>query len=457
MSCPSIIFIDDDDTLRGVLTRELESREFKVQAFRSAEGVLESVRLESPDAVLLDLRLPGVDGLELLQQIRAADPDVQVVVLTGHGSLEHAVEAMRRGAFDFLTKPVSLDVLEQTLRGASEKRSLLADNQRLRRALGAGSGTQKLLGESARMRELRHTIERVARSESHVLIEGENGTGKELVARNIHELSPRSESPFVVVNCGAIPSTLVESELFGHEKGAFTGADRKRIGLFEAAHGGSLFLDEIGELPLAVQPALLRAVQFGEIRPVGSDRTRKVSVRVIAATNRKLGELVDQGKFREDLYYRVATLVIDVPPLRARREDIRPLLDSFLARASLKCGRKVTVDAAAIRRLEEYDWPGNVRELESAAERLAVMADRDVISSDLVERHVLRRDRAQGELPTLNIEELEKLAVLAALKQHGGDKRAAAATLGVALKTLYNKLERYGMKATHADPAEPVE
>jgi len=456
LSCPSIVFIDDDDTLRRVLTRELESREFKVQAFRSAEGVLEALRAESLDAVLLDLRLPGVDGLELLQQIRSADPDAQVVVLTGHGSLEHAVEAMRRGAFDFLTKPVSLDVLEQTLRGAAEKRSLLADNQRLRRALGASSGTQKLLGESERMRELRHAIERVARSESHVLIEGENGTGKELVARNIHELSPRSESPFVVVNCGAIPSTLVESELFGHEKGAFTGADRKRIGLFEAAHGGSLFLDEIGELPIAVQPALLRAVQFGEIRPVGSDRTRKVSVRVIAATNRKLGELVDQGKFREDLYYRVATLVIDVPPLRTRREDIRPLLDSFLARASLKCGRKVTVDTAALRRLEEYDWPGNVRELESAAERLAVMADRDVISSDLVERHVLRRDRAQGELPTLNIEELEKLAVLAALKQHAGDKRAAAATLGVALKTLYNKLERYGMKAAHPDPAEPV-
>ncbi len=454
MTSPRILFVEDDESLRKVLTRELSDSGFDVKSFASAEGVVDEVRRHSPDALLLDLRLPGVDGIELLKRVRAVDDTCQVVVFTGHGAVPEAVEAMRQGAHDFLTKPVRLDVLEQALRRAVEKRALLDDNARLRRVLEPRAGASGLLGDSAPMVRLRHEIERMAASGSAVLVQGENGTGKELVARSIHALSPRAHQPFVVVNCGAIPANLVESELFGHEKGAFTGADRRRIGLFEAAHEGTLFLDEIGELPKSVQPTLLRALQFGEIRPVGSDRTRRVDVRVISATNRKLGEMVAKGDFREDLYYRVATLVIEVPPLRERTGDVRALAASFLARCAARTGRPLTLEDAALRRMEQHEWPGNVRELENAAERLSVMVDGDRISLDLVDRYVLRKDGARGELPTFDLEELEKRAVVAALARFHGDKKAAALALGIALKTLYNKLDRFGLRPAAATDAE---
>jgi DNA-binding NtrC family response regulator len=420
--------------------------------------VLEALLADPPDAIVLDLRLPEIDGLELLRRIRVVDENQQVVVLTGHGAVPEAVEAMRNGAHDFLTKPVALDVLEHALRRAAEKRTLLVDNLRLRRVLEERGGAVAILGESSAVLDLRRAIERVARSDSSVLIQGENGTGKELVARNVHALSARAAAPFVVVNCGAVTATLVESELFGHEKGAFTGADRKRIGLFEAAHKGTLFLDEIGELPRAVQPTLLRALQFGEIRPVGSERTRKVDVRVLAATNRPLLAQVEKGEFREDLYYRIATLVIDVPSLRERRGDVRALAQAFLARCTSRLGHELAFEEEALRLLEDHDWPGNVRELENAAERLSVMADGERIGPDLVQRYVLRRERSREVLPTLCIEELEKQAIAAALKRTAGDKKAAAALLGIAFKTLYNKLDRYGMRAqpvkAKADGAE---
>ncbi|MCC7015475.1 MAG: sigma-54-dependent Fis family transcriptional regulator [Planctomycetes bacterium] len=449
---PRIFFVDDDDTLRKVLGRELDEAGFETRTFPSAEGVVEALRAEPPDALLLDLRLPGIDGIELLKRIRAADEGAQVVVLTGHGAVPEAVEAMRQGAHDFLTKPVRLDVLEQVLRRAIERRALIDDNARLRRVVEQDFAKSGMLGQGQAMKRLRHEIERVAKSDSHVLVQGENGTGKELVARNIHSLSQRSIQPFVVVNCGAVPSTLVESELFGHEKGSFTGADKRRIGLFEAAHGGTMFLDEIGELPKPVQPVLLRALQFGEIRPVGSDRTRKVDVRVIAATNRDLFERIREGSFREDLYYRVAPLVIEVPPLRARREDIRGLAQAFVARSAARVGRVVELDEAAYQRLEEHDWPGNVRELENAAERLCVMADGTRIGPEMVERYVFRKTASKGDLPTLNVDELERLAIIAALERHGGDKKVAAVTLGIALKTLYNKLDRYGLRPASGIP-----
>ena len=446
MKALRVFLIDDHESLRRVLGRELEERGLEVRSFPSSTGVLEAVLADPPEAIVLDLRLPEIDGLELLRRIRAVDENQQVVVLTGHGAVPEAVEAMRSGAHDFLTKPVALDVLEHALRRAAEKRALLVDNLRLRRVLEKRSEGLAILGVSPAVVELQRAIERVARSDSSVLIQGENGTGKELVARNVHALSARAAEPFVVVNCGAVTATLVESELFGHEKGAFTGADKKRIGLFEAAHGGTLFLDEIGELPRAVQPTLLRALQFGEIRPVGSERTRKVDVRVLAATNRGLLALVEKGEFREDLYYRIATLVIDVPPLRERRGDVRILAQAFLARCSSKIGRKLEFEQEALQILEDHDWPGNVRELENAAERLSVMADDERIGPELVQRYVLRRERSREELPTLCIEELEKQAIEAALKRTAGDKKAAATLLGIAFKTLYNKLDRYGMR-----------
>lgn len=444
---PRIFLVDDDDSLRRVLSLELGEAGFDVRAFPSAAGVVEAVRREPPDALLVDLRMPGVDGLELLAQVRATDERAQVVVLTGHGAVPDAVEAMRRGAHDFLAKPVRLDVLEQVLRRAVERRALLEGNERLRRVVEHDASPGLLIGTGLAMTRLREELGRVARSDSHVLVTGENGTGKELVVRELHARSARASEPLVVLNCGAVPANLVESELFGHEKGAFTGADRRRVGLFEAAHGGTLMLDEIGELPKAVQPVLLRALQFGEIRPVGSDRSRKVDVRVVSATHRDLRERIRAGEFREDLFYRIAPLVLEVPALRERREDIPELARAFVARSASRLGRPIQLEPAAVELLRRHDWPGNVRELENAAERLCVMADGAAIGPELVQRHVLRGADAAGAMPTLNLEELERRAVIEALARHGGDKRAASTELGIALKTLYNKIERYGLRS----------
>jgi DNA-binding NtrC family response regulator len=443
---PRVFLVDDDDSLRRVLTLELGEVGFDVRAFPTADGVVDEVRKSPPEALLVDLRLPGVSGMELLSQVRSVDDRAQVVVFTGHGAVPEAVEAMRRGAHDFLTKPVRLDVLEQVLRRAVERRSLLDGNERLRRVVEHDGAPGTLLGTSAAMERLRGELGRVAHSDSHVLILGENGTGKELVARELHARSRRAGEPLVVVNCGAIPSTLFESELFGHEKGAFTGADRRRVGLFEAAHGGTLVLDEVGELPKHVQPVLLRALQFGEIRPVGSDRVRKVDVRVLSATHRDLRERIKSGEFREDLFYRIAPLLLEVPALRERREDVSELARAFVARSASRLGRSLELDSEAIELLRRHDWPGNVRELENAAERLCVMAEGGRIGADAVQRYVLRGADGAAAMPTLNLEELERRAVAEALVRHGGDKRAAAAELGVALKTLYNKLERYGLR-----------
>ncbi len=441
MNAPEVLVVDDDATLAKVLCRELQAGGYRVEAFGSSTGVLERIGRDPPQAVLLDLRLPGQGGMELLAAIRARDPDQQVVVFTGHGSVTLAVEAMRMGAFDFLVKPVQLDVLEQTLNRAVQTYVLLQDNRRLRRAV-QGSDSQPMRGSSPAMADLQALVQRIAPSPGPVLVQGEHGTGKELVARSIHESSARRDQPFVVVNCGAIPAMLVESELFGHERGAFTGADRRRTGLFEAADGGTLFLDEIGELPIAVQPVLLRALQFGEIRSVGSERVRRVDVRVVAATNRDLLARIKEQQFREDLYYRIAALVVEVPPLRIRPEDIDDLSAHFLNRSATRMGRRLSLDPAALARLKDHDWPGNVRELENACERLAVMCVGTEVKVADIERFVMRRPDAEGHLPTLDLARLESIAIHEAMARHSGDKPAAARALGVSLSTLYNKLER---------------
>jgi DNA-binding NtrC family response regulator len=437
-----IHLVEDDGTLRGVLARELGALGFEVTAFGSAEGVVEAARAAAPDALLVDLRLPGKSGLELLHELLAFDPQTQIVMLTGHGAVPEAVEAMRAGAHDFLTKPARLDVLEQVLRRAAEKRGLALENRRLRRVLDGQGALPELIGDSAPMLDLRRVIERVSTSDFSLVVHGESGTGKEVVARNVHARSPRGSAPFVVVNCGAIPATLFESELFGHERGAFTGAERRRMGLFEAADGGTLFLDEVAELPRTVQPALLRALQFGDVRPVGAEEVRRVDVRVIAATNRDLRELVRTGEFREDLYYRIAALELTVPPLRARRGDVRALALSYLARTA----RAVAFDDGAFEVLERHDWPGNVRELENTLERLCLLADGARIDAATVERHLQRSAEPSGPLPTLDLHVLERLAVIEALAAFNGDKREAARALGVSLKTLYNQIDRHGLR-----------
>jgi len=442
----SILFVDDDRTLREVLKRELEDFGLLVSAFAEPQAALQHAASHPMDVALIDLRLPGMDGLELLERLRAIDEALPVVMLTGHGAIREAVEAMRRGAHDFLTKPVSLEALERTLARALGQRDLLQENRRLRRLTDTDEGAPQILGDAQPTRALRELIARVAPSDAGVLVLGESGTGKELVARAIHAQSPRAERPFVVVHCGAIPENLIESELFGHERGAFTGAERKRTGLFEAAHGGTLFLDELGELPLAVQPVLLRALQFGEVRAVGGNRVQIVDVRAISATNRDLLAEVEKKAFREDLYYRLSTLVIDVPPLRARRGDVALLARTFLQREVAKLGRTLAFEPAALEALARLDWPGNVRELENAIVRLATLSVRPTIDAADVERLVVTRRRPAangGALPTLDIEELERLAVHAALEKHAGNKRAAAAELGVSPKTLYSKLAKY--------------
>ena len=441
-----LLFVDDDNTLREVLKRELEDFGYAVTAFPEPFAALEHLAREAVDVALIDLRLPGIDGLELLKRLRALDEALPIVMLTGHGAVREAVEAMRHGAHDFLTKPVSLEQLERVLERASQARDLLQENRRLRRLAGTDSGADEILGDSPEIEAVRALILRIGPSDAPVLVTGDSGTGKELVARAIHARSPRSMKPFVVVHCGAIPENLIESELFGHERGAFTGADRKRAGLFEAAHGGTLFLDELGELPLAVQPVLLRVLQFGEVRTVGGNRVQHVDVRVVAATHRDLLSEVEEKRFREDLYYRLSTLVVDVPALRQRRADVPLLARVFLERESTKLGRRLAFAPATLETLARLDWPGNVRELENAITRLATLTSGATIGPADVEALVTVRRRpasAGGALPTLDIEELERLAVLAALEKHVGNKRAAAAELGVSPKTLYSKLAKY--------------
>jgi DNA-binding NtrC family response regulator len=443
LSVIRVILVEDDETLSRVLARELRELGFEVRAYHTAAGVAECIREFQPHVAIVDLKLPGKGGLELLQELRALDDDLQVVILTGHGGIPEAVEAMRLGAYDFLAKPTQLDVLEQTLRRAAEKTDLLAENRRLRRAASSSGDRPRFLGASEEVTRLLRLVSRIGPTDSSVLIQGENGTGKELIARELHSLSARAGAPLVVVNCGAIPDELVESELFGHEKGAFTGADRRRVGLFEAADGGTLFLDEVGELPLSVQPALLRVLQFGEVRPVGSIRTRTVNVRVISATNQDLAAAARDGGFREDLFYRLCTFQIDVAPLRARPDDVPVLARAFLATASARTERPLRWSDAALARLRAHPWHGNVRELENAVTRLSVLASGpEITEEDVVLLAFGPVVTGRGSLPTLNIPQLERLAISAALERHGGSKPAAAEELGISLRTLYNRLEK---------------
>jgi DNA-binding NtrC family response regulator len=447
---PLVLLVEDEDSLRRVWTDELSRMGFAVQARPRAEPALEVARDEAPDAILLDLNLPGMQGMTALEKLLQLDPLHQIIVCTGHGTVPLAVEAMRKGACDFLTKPVSLDVMEQTVRRAIATTALLRENQRLKRIAQHGPQVGTISASPAAQR-FDATLQRVARTQQAVLLLGESGTGKELAARRIHALSPRANQPFVAINCGAMPRHLMESELFGHVKGAFTGAEQKRLGLFEAASGGTLFLDEVAELPLDLQPALLRAVQFGEIRPVGSDQVRKVDVRVVAATHRDLHAMITSDRFREDLYYRLAVLEVRVPPLRERMEDIGELANLFLGLQNARNERSLTLSRGAISRLERHPWPGNVRELENAMVRLSVLATGPELTEQDVDEYAFGSrpvGAGSGPLPTLSLRELERMAITEAMRRFDGNKRKAAEALGVALKTLYNKLNAEAAGAT---------
>jgi len=448
-----VLVVDDEAGLRRFLAQELTARGFAVDSAGSGEEGLRKIAEAVYDVVLLDMKLPGMDGLAVLREIRREAPAPEVLILTGQGSVESAVSAMRAGAFHYVTKPFHLEELEVQIQKAREQSALVRRASAFERLL-SGNDAQ-LVGDSPALERVRELVRKVAPSDTSVVIEGESGTGKELIARAVHSGSRRADAPFVVVNCGALQETLLESELFGHEKGAFTGAVRTREGLAEAAHGGTLFLDEVGEMSLGIQAKLLRFLESGDVRRVGSNRTQHVDVRVVAATNRVLTEEVRQGRFREDLYYRLRVFAIEAPPLRDRASDVPLLIAHFLESIRGVGHGPFRIDADAMEAARRYSWPGNVRELRNAVERMMLLAEGGRITPACLPPEVARTSAPeQPSEDELNLETVERHVILRALRETGGRKPEAAERLGISLRTLYNKLQLY--RAEEAAPAPPA-
>ena len=376
-----ILVIDDQDPIRRVMRDILENEGYQVSDVASGVEALEVLKDNEFDAILCDIKMPDMDGIEVLEKIKTMC-DTPVIMITGHGTIDTAVDAFKKGAFDFIVKPPDLNRLLITLRNAIEKQNLSTENKALKRVV---KNKNIMVGESAAMQEVRDMIEKVAPTNARVLITGENGTGKELVARQLHELSNRNKNPFVEVNCAAIPSELIESQLFGHEKGSFTSAIKQRKGDFELADGGTLFLDEIGDMSLAAQAKVLRALQENKIMRVGGEKELTVNVRVLAATNKNLKDEIQKGNFREDLYHRISVIVIEVPPLRERKDDIPLLVNSFVDVIAQEMGRKMPVfDDDAMDELKNFEWTGNVRELRNIVERLVILAGERITRDDVI-------------------------------------------------------------------------
>ncbi|HEY2512080.1 MAG TPA: sigma-54 dependent transcriptional regulator [Polyangiaceae bacterium] len=446
-----VLLVDDDRALCETLETGLRGRGISITWRTEPEAALEALTTEDFGAVLTDLNMKGGGGIELCQKVLAMRPDMPVVVLTAFGSFESAVAAIRAGAYDFLSKPVKLDVLAIALRRALQHRALGDELKRLRTEVGAGRRVDALLGESAAMRKVHDVLARVASNDISVLVTGESGTGKEVLARAIHALSRRSAAPFVAVHCGAVPETLLEAELFGHTRGAFTDAKEARTGLFRQADGGTLLLDEIGDMPMSVQPKLLRVLQERKVRPVGGGATElPIDVRIIAATNRDLESAIEEGRFREDLFFRINVVNVALPPLRARGADVLLLAQHFLAQFAARTSKGVRAIApSAAEKLAGYSWPGNVRELKSCIERAVTLARFDEITVDDLPDKV--RDYKQaylvvgGDDPSelAPLEEIERRYIQRVLEAVNGNKSVAARVLGIERKTLYRKLERF--------------
>jgi DNA-binding NtrC family response regulator len=455
----SVLLVDDDPLLRRLVTEQLSRSGFEMASAMSGEEAVEALQATDYDVVLLDMRMNGMTGLDALREIRRLDDPPEVIMLTADTSLGTGIEAMRLGAYDYLTKPATLDEMEAVIRKADEKRRLVRQNAGLRAAATRGApsaeeSAQTLVHASEAMRGLVSIAESAARLDSTVILTGESGTGKDVLARFIHSRSARSDSPLITINCGALPEALFESEFFGHEKGAFTGATAMKRGLIEAADGSTLFLDEIGDLPAPMQVKLLHFLEQGRFRRVGSTRDRASDVRIIAATNRRLAEDVQQGRFRIDLFYRLNVISLHVPPLRDRREDIPALLDHFLTLYRERFQRPaLTLSEEARRLLESSDWPGNVRELRNTIERAAALSETDRIEaaqfSQLGDRKLtvapaaLPPRDAGGDAPTRTLEELERQHILRVLEETGGNRERAAIILGISARTLYRKLREY--------------
>ncbi len=449
MALQTVLVIDDESNIRRTLTGLLEDEGFGVESRSSAEEGLAMIRESAPDVLLLDVRLPGMDGIEFLEVLRGEKKRFPVIVLSGHATIDMAVEATRLGAHDFLEKPVDPERLLLTIRHALEITSLRDENRTLRYRAGSG----EMVGEHPEMERLRGEIERAAPSNGRVLIHGESGTGKELVARAIHEMSGRRDGPFIKVNCAAIPKDLIESELFGHERGAFTGATEMRIGKIEQADGGTLLLDEVGDMSLDTQAKLLRVLEARELERVGGKKTIPFDVRVISATNKDLSAEIGEGRFREDLYYRLAVIPISVPPLRERASDLPLLVRHFATLLAEENGRRPRrFTKEALDRLIGYDWPGNVRELRNLVERLLIMCDREEIGADDVSRVVGGgstggKREGEGGVPLRErVERFEIELVRDALRECGGNVAETARALRTDRANLHRKMKRYGIE-----------
>jgi two-component system response regulator AtoC len=441
-----VLVVDDEPGLRQSLGLLLSDAGYAVTAESDGKKALDRALAESFDLVLCDVRMPEMDGLAFLRSYRSRGGDALVIMMSAYGGEDAALAAMKEGAYDYLPKPFRPDEVVLTLRKAEERERLRHDVAGLRAQLATGPAERGLVAESRAMKAALDLVARVAEHSTTVLITGESGTGKEVIARAIHRASPRAARPFVGINCAAIPESLLESELFGHVRGAFTGATADKAGLFDQASGGTLLLDEIGELPVGLQAKLLRVLQEGEIRRVGDQRTRRVDVRVLAATARDLAAEAAVGRFREDLFYRINVVAIELPPLRERREDIAPLARHFVARLAQRFGRPLTLSEATTLWLEQQEWKGNVRELENAIERAVVLTDRDALEPGDFAR--APRTAHRSPVGTLSdvVEAAETEAISNALKTVDGNRREAAKRLGVSLRTLFYKMSRYGLE-----------
>jgi len=455
MAVPSILVVDDEAAIRRTLREILEYEDYAVDEAEDGEVAIDKLKTERYDVVLLDVKMPKKDGIEVLEAMSRMQLDVPVVMISGHGTIETAVEATKLGAFDFLEKPPDLNRLLLTLRNAMDRSQLQEENKRMRQTIVErhNSDLTPILGDSAPIRQIKETIERVAPTEARVLITGEPGTGKELVAKWVHRLSHRAEGPVVEVNCAAIPGELIESELFGHEKGSFTGATKQRIGKFEQAHGGTLFLDEIGDMSLSAQAKVLRALQESEITRVGGDRSIPVDVRVVAATNKDLLQQIEEHKFREDLYHRLSVILIHVPPLRERRQDVPIITEHIADRIARRNGLEPKpFTEEALEALKGFEWRGNVRELHNVVERLIILSTGDRISHIDVERYVAPGGASVNPIVGLmdrfdQFQEFrdmaEKLFLEHKLESFEWNISRTAESIGIQRSHLYNKMGKY--------------
>lgn len=436
-----LLIVDDEDDFRRTAAAYFRKLGYEVKDAESGEAALEVANKHDFDVAVIDIHMPGMTGVELLEQLRNENSNLQAIMLTGGGTIENAVEAMKRGAFDYLTKPARMTELDVIIQKAYTAGQLQKENEQLRAVIRRQTKSSNMIGDSDAMNNVHRLIERVAATDKPILIEGESGTGKELVAREIHQQSSLADRPLVVINCAALPETLLESELFGHERGAFTGAAQAKPGLFEIADGGTLFIDEFGDLAGPLQAKLLRVLEDGSMRRLGSVKERKVRVRIIAATNRDMAREVNEGRFREDLYYRINVLTIRLPPLRERHGDIALLVKHFV-------GEDWHISAEVMQRLESYSWPGNIRQLRNALERSMILAEGGDIELANMPPEIVSSSSQHETVTTganVDLETLNRMHVLEVFRHHKGNKARTARALGIGRRSLYRLLEKYGI------------